>query len=123
MDIELNSERQNQKSPWSTSVDLSPPHTPPLVETPLLLSLGKRLECRKGENILKGKEGRRWGALNVCVCVQSPKITTTKGIMRGTHEYPLTFMSKRKCRGLSAKQKADGEKKEEKKRPKKSTKW
>lgn len=65
------------------------------METPLLLSLGKRLECRKGESTLKGKEGRRWGTLNVCVrvCVQECK---NKGSMRRTDEYPDIYEDKRK---------------------------
>lgn len=45
-------------------------HTLHSSETQLPLSLGKRLECRKGKNTLKGEEGRIWVYFEgVCVCM------------------------------------------------------
>lgn len=50
---------------------------------------------QKGGEHTKGKEGRRWGTVNVCVrvCVQECK---NKGSMRRTDEYPDIYEDKRK---------------------------
>lgn len=67
-----------------------PPHTSPLVETPLRFVFRQETGMQKGENKLKAKEGRTWGYSE---CVRALKDNQNQGIMRGTHKYLLTFMN------------------------------